>query len=523
MWTKLTFMGRLGITILIMGAIVCAYLFLIKPNIKSDKKDLNATTPTEKKSSGGITDIFSSGTKLTITYNTFIGVAGLIHMNEGIVPNKDSRMYKDYGVLLTINIQDVVKDSRSTLISGDIDAVYCTTDALSIDMSSGSGIVMIKAKQVMQVNQSHGADVLMVDPSIRNIGDLRGRDIACAIGTASETALIEFLALNKMTIKDVNVIEVGDGIEASNMFKSGRVPAAMVWYPDNKDCKDAIEGAYELISTKQAPSIIADGLLISEEVINDKREAIVNLVTAWLIGNGEVNVDKSAQQHAAKIFARDFLGNESGTYDVALDMLSGVRFSTYGDNMNFFGLNPTFTGVTGDEMYTDMSITYAELGLTKSPLPWRSISDISILQAINLSNDPKQIAEVAPSFEPATKELITKPAISNIKASIKFATNSAELDRNSEYIIKKEFSGIAKSFRDARIRIKGNTDNVGNAVYNKNLSEKRAHAVADYLVKKFNFDPDKFIIIGNGSKEAIENGSVGSDENYRRTDFEVLN
>ncbi|MFA5366713.1 MAG: phosphate ABC transporter substrate-binding/OmpA family protein [Dehalococcoidia bacterium] len=521
MWNKLTFGGRLVITILIMGAVVCAYIFLIKPNIKTLSKGTKGTTATsQKKSSGGL---FSSGDELTVTYNTFIGVAGLIHMNDGIAPNKESRMYKEYGILLTINIQDIVKDSRSSLISGDIDAVYCTTDALSIDMSSGSGVVMAKAKQIMQINQSRGADVLVVDPSIKRISDLKGKEIACAVGTASQTGLIEFLKLSKMTVKDVIIIKVGDGIEASNMFKSGQVPAAMVWYPDNKDCLDAIPGSRELISTKQASNIIADGLLVTEEVLNEKGEEITKLVTAWLVGNAEMNVDEAAKQHAAKVFARDFLGDKPGTYEVSLDMLSGVRFSTYGDNMNFFGLNPTFTGVTGDEMYTKMSVIYANLGQTKSPQPWRSISDVSILQAINLSSDPKQAAEVAPSFAPAPKELETAPAISNIKASINFDNNSAELDEDDKYIIKKEFAGIAKSFRDARIRIAGNTDNVGNAAYNKTLSRKRAQAVADYLIQEYSFDPDKFIIIGNGSKEAIEDGSVGSNENYRRTDFEVVN
>jgi len=520
MFGNLTTAGKATLGILIITALTAVYIFLIKPNIKDSE---SKSTLVEKKSSGGITDIFSSGEKLTVTYNTFIGCAGLVFMNDGIKPNKNSRMYKEYDILLTINIQDVVKDSRSSLISGGIDAVYCTTDALSIDMSSGSGVVMTKAKEIMQTNQSHGADVLMVDPSIKTIADLKSKEVACAIGTASHTALIKFLELNKMTVNDIKIIEVGDGIEASGMFKSGSVPAAMVWYPDNKDCIDAIVGSRELISTKQAPSIIADGLLVPEEIINDKRETLIKLVTAWLVGNAELNTNETAKQTAAKLFARDFLGGEEGNVEVSYDMLSGVRFSTYGDNINFFGLNPTFTGVTGDEMYTKMAVIYSKLGLTKSPQPWRNVSDVSILQAINLSSDSKQAAEVAPTFTPVTKDMITAPAISNIKASINFENNSSFLTEDAKYIIKKEFAGIAKSFRDARIRISGNTDNVGNASYNKTLSQKRAKAVADFLVDEYGFNHNKFIIVGNGSKEAIEAGSFGSDESYRRTDFEVLN
>jgi NitT/TauT family transport system substrate-binding protein len=520
MLSGLTNAGKATAAIIIAAALAALFIFVIKPNIKDSG---SKSTSTEKKSSGGgISDIFSSGVKLTITYNTFIGCAGMLEMNDGIVPNKDSRLYKEYGILLTINIQDVVSNSRSSLTSGEIDGVYCTTDALSIDMGAGSTVSMVKAKQVFSVNISRGADALVVDPSIKKISDLKGKDVAVAMGTASQTALIKFLELNKMTLKDINIIECRDGIEASRMFKAGSVPAAMVWYPDNVDCIKAIAGAKELINTKMASNIVSDGMLFSEETINKKREAIEKLVTAWMIGNAEVTYSETAKQHVAKVFARDFLGNESDA-GLAYDMLGAVRFCTYGDNVNFFGLNPSYTGVTGDEMYTKMSVIYSNLGQTKSPLPWRSVSDISIIQAIDLSSDSKQIAEVAPKFEPITKEMSTAPAISNIKASINFATNSYELDEDAKYIIKKEFFGIAKSLRDARIRIKGNTDNVGNAAYNKTLSQKRAQAVANFLVKEGNFDPNKFIIIGNGSMEAIADGSVGSNENYRRTDFEVIN
>jgi len=54
------------------------------------------------------------------------------------------------------------------------------------------------------------------------------------------------------------------------------------------------------------------------------------------------------------------------------------------------------------------------------------------------------------------------------------------------------------------------------------LSEKRAQSVVDYLVSEYNFDKNRFIVVGNGPKNAKNDGVNGSSEKYRRTDFELI-
>ena len=39
----------------------------------------------------------------------------------------------------------------------------------------------------------------------------------------------------------------------------------------------------------------------------------------------------------------------------------------------------------------------------------------------------------------------------------------------------------------------------------------------------FGFDGNRFIIVGNGPKKAIKDGVVGSNQNYRTTDFQLVN
>src|SRR5882724_1377969 len=115
---------------------------------------------------------------LVVAYNTFTGVEGLILMNGGMEPNENSPLYKDFGVKLLIKQMDAVKDTRAGLHSGDLDLVYCTTDALSVEMGSGSELLADNVVQIMQVNQSHGADAIVVRKGIDDVAGLKHKKIA---------------------------------------------------------------------------------------------------------------------------------------------------------------------------------------------------------------------------------------------------------------------------------------------------------------------------------------------------------
>jgi len=76
---------------------------------------------------------------------------------------------------------------------------------------------------------------------------------------------------------------------------------------------------------------------------------------------------------------------------------------------------------------------------------------------------------------------------------------------------------------NSRIRIEGNTDNVGSVASNKALSLKRANAVANYLITEHGMPRNRFIIVGNGPDKPIasNNTEAGRAKN-RRTDFELI-
>jgi NitT/TauT family transport system substrate-binding protein len=190
------------------------------------------------------------------------------------------------------------------------------------------------------------------------------------------------------------------------------------------------------------------------------------------------------------------------------------------------GLNSTYNGMTGERIYKKMSITYSGLKLCKAPLSWNKVAYTGIIESLlesnNLDNKQDETGTKAKEFTAPTEEMETVAAISNKKVTINFPTAGYTLDNEARAIIDREFVDIAQQFSNSRIRVEGNTDNTGNYDSNVSLSKKRAQAVVDYLVKEYGMNKNRFIVVGNGPKRAVKDGVNGSNENYRTTDFNLI-
>ena len=463
---------------------------------------------------------------LVLAYNTFTGVEGIVLMNGGMDPDENSELYKNFGIKLQIRQMDAVKDTRAGLHSGDLDLVYCTTDALPVEMGSSSELLQDDVVQIMQVNQSHGADAIVVRKGIDEVASLKGKKVAYAVGTASHTLLLNVLETSNMKMADIDGYQVADGVEAANAFKNGQCDAALVWAPDDEDCIAAVPGSKVLVSSAVASQIIADGLLVKKTLLDQKRDLILKLVKSWLQGNARINTDPSAKKQANALFAKGFKFPE----DIAAKSADKVYFSTLGDNINFFGLNSTYTGMTGERMYGRMAVKYTEIGLAKSPAPWRNVSDPSVIQELmkdqDFVNDTRQIAVRPEIFQAPTQAMKTQQAQSSKIVKLEFPLNSAQLTEDDKVTIDREIKELIQGFEKAYVRVEGNTDNTGQVKTNERLSLDRANAVVNYLVNEHRLDKNKFIVIGNGSKKPV----VGCEENQdeacrarnRRTEFQFI-
>ncbi len=482
---------------------------------------------------GSSSGSFGSSDKNTITIgtNTYAGFLPFMYLNNGVDPNENCIIYNEYGLKLKIVVQDDFPAGRSAFKNGDIDLIYCTADAFPVEMGEGSD--MSDAKFVNISNWSRGADAIVVNKHVNTVADLKGKVVACSEGTASQTLLLNTLETNNMDFSEVNTTSkvmsdkvnlkiVQSGLDAASVFKAGQCDAAVVFSPDDQDIVATMPGSKVLVSTKQASNIICDGLIAKSSWIEANREKATKLISALLYANSKMNTDEAAVKQAAKAFAKAYAVEEQ----FAIDGSHNIYYCTLGDEANFFGLNSNYQGIKGDELYNKMARTYENLKLCKSPMAWRKVHDASLIEA--LYDNPSQVkgnqdAEKVQEFVEVTAEKSQEmKQISTKSVSVEYAINSDALDGNAKALIDREFVGIAKEFSGARIRIEGNTDNTGSAQLNQDLSYRRALSIKNYLVKEYGFDPNRFVVVGNGSKKAIAAGSSGSDAQYRRTDFQLL-
>jgi len=447
---------------------------------------------------------------------TWGGYAGGQYFNEGFRPSKDSRFYKDYGILVEFKLIDDFNASREAFKTGEIDLLWQTVDAFPTEVN---GLSEFSPKIIFQSDWSRGGDVIVVRRGINSINDLKGMKIAVAPMTPSHTFFLNMLESGGLSVADVNVVQVANAMDAADLFKKNQVDAAVVWSPDDESCVEAVTGSKILLSTKTAGNIIADIFFVKEAFIESHREELSSLVEGWLRGASEINSSEDAKRKAAKILSEGLKQPEDFCYNA----INNARLCTYGDNANFFNLTGKYKGITGEDLYSKMTVSYTNAGFISGSVPkWREVSDPSIIRSITSLNGPGDAAEFQAAFEKKEEDKITD-AISSKKVTISFAFGSSNLDENAQYIIDKEFVDIAKGFSGAKIRIEGNTDNIGNASSNKILSEKRAQAVANYLIRVHNFDPNRITVIGNGpDKPVAENTTDEGRAKNRRTDFELI-
>jgi OmpA-OmpF porin, OOP family len=89
-----------------------------------------------------------------------------------------------------------------------------------------------------------------------------------------------------------------------------------------------------------------------------------------------------------------------------------------------------------------------------------------------------------------------------IDMTVFFRYNSAELTERARL----QLAGLGRALQSERLRphrymIAGHTDAVGSDDFNRDLSFRRADAVAAYLNKKFSVDPRRLIVTGWGASQ----------------------
>jgi outer membrane protein OmpA-like peptidoglycan-associated protein len=111
--------------------------------------------------------------------------------------------------------------------------------------------------------------------------------------------------------------------------------------------------------------------------------------------------------------------------------------------------------------------------------------------------------------------------ILNMPSNITFDTDRAEV-RPQFYDVLNSVAIVLAEFNKTMVDVTGHTDSDGSDEYNQDLSERRAAAVAQYLVSQGN-NPQRFQVLGMGESQPIAtNASAGGKAQNRRVEIEIV-
>ena len=127
----------------------------------------------------------------------------------------------------------------------------------------------------------------------------------------------------------------------------------------------------------------------------------------------------------------------------------------------------------------------------------------------------------------AYSEVVKDIALKKLDVGVKVVLNNIFFDFDKATLRKESTSELERLQKllvetpALRLEISGHTDNVGNDAYNKDLSQRRAKAVVDYLVGK-GIDKGRLTFAGYGDTQPVApNATKAGRQLNRRTEFKV--
>ena len=461
------------------------------------------------------------GRPLRVGVVSWPGYAGGIVANNGFKSNKECIYFKNHKQTVEFVLMEdpAVRGQAFAKGEGGVDIVWSTVDYWANELP---GFVNngVRAKAIMQVDWSRGGDAIVADESIKSIEDLKGKKISLVKYTPSHWLLeyhLENSGLSDYDQKQIidNLVGKDATLDARQAFKDKQVDATVVWEPD---VTLALErpGSHKLVSTETANNLIADVMVAREDFIKAHPDVIKAFIQGWLDGTSEAvrNPDKVVQL----LMENEPLYGDMKDQKKVKDSLRTVKYADLADNTKMFGLDgskPLF-----DQLYTTAGAAWVRRGYITSQIPPDQAKDITFLKEIYaISPVPRAPEDTLPPPPVVT----TTGGTSKKPVDILFPSGSSELTPEAKQIIDTNVALLAETNSNAYIRVSGNTDNTGSRAGNVALSKARAEEVVKYMVEKYRFNRNRFIVEGNGPDKPREpNTTPEGQAKNRRTDVEVI-
>jgi NitT/TauT family transport system substrate-binding protein len=186
-----------------------------------------------------------------------------------------------------------------------------------------------QAQVVGLIDESQGADVVLADPSINHIDDLKGHPLGVKISQFGELFVREILKAKEIAISDVRFIDT-PASDVPTALAQGSIIAGHTWEPFISEALKA--GNRILFTSKDTPGLIADVIVVRQTIANQYPEATRAFLKAWFQA---VDYWQAHPDESNAIIAQAFSLKPT---EISLE---GIKMATLNDNTQAFSKSNT--------------------------------------------------------------------------------------------------------------------------------------------------------------------------------------
>lgn len=270
---------------------------------------------------------------------------------------EDQGYFTEEGLNVTIDSFDTDADVNAALASGKLDMASVASHTALQFIENGVDVTIVAV-----LDAATTADAIIVDDSINSVADLKGKKIAYEEGATSELLLGDVLDQNGMTFDDVDKVPMGAD-EAGTALIAGQVPAAVTYEPYVSTAVNQGDNVKVLTSAAEHEGLISDVLVVRNDVLKEKKEAVEDVIDAW---DESYDYYQSNTADAQRIVAEG-VGSNVDELKTAFD---GVHYYSIDENETFL------TGEYVKEVLPAIIKVAANIGMLKGDAdPAKAVDD----------------------------------------------------------------------------------------------------------------------------------------------------
>jgi ABC-type nitrate/sulfonate/bicarbonate transport system substrate-binding protein/outer membrane protein OmpA-like peptidoglycan-associated protein len=438
---------------------------------------------------------------------TWGGDIATVFANGNSRQTQKGSIFDKKGLSYKIVREDVWSNQVRDYVSGKTPFLRGTMGMLNMASEVTNRDPRTKMVVIYQETFSIGGDCVVVKPGINSIADLKGKTVVLQAYGPHVDYFTTLLANANMKMSDVNVKWVKDLTEADNTpmeaFYDDDVDAAFVIITDGLDltsngavgtgAEESVKGAKILMSTKSAPTIIADVYAVRQDYFDSHKEEMKKLVHALMLADQELaGIMNNKQQNIGEYSktmkaSADILFGDPNLVSLPEGLYADCTFVGFRGNVKFFsgqGTTRNFETLT-KEVQTD----FVGLGILKSINTFpHAMWNYDDFRAGLVGIDDVE----APRFNrAAVQQLVAKKQAMGtldggkaFKMEIYFAPNQVDFSANQ---YKAEFDAAiqkAETFSGALLIVEGHSDPMGYYQKKKGNAKKGIASAPGVVLKR---------------------------------------